>query len=154
MWSNELMNVLTTLLLAVPKALWNAVTVLAGGPEGAWWRWVAVEVGVLLALIAIAALVGRYVQRRLRNEFVIRWGAAAAIAAPFGLVWSGYGLLMSQAMNTAAHPETARELLTFTWALPLTVAMPVYAVGGVMMQVALAAALCTVVLMYLGEALA
>lgn len=154
MWTNEAISFLGTLVLAVPTALWNAVTVLAGGPDAPWWRWVLVEEGILLALIAVAALFGRGVQRRLHHEFVVRWGAAAAIAAPFGLVWAGYSLLMSQAMNTAAHPDTARELLTFTWALPLTVALPAYAVGGVMLQVGLAAALGTVVLMYLGEALA
>jgi hypothetical protein len=107
-----------------------------------------------VALIAVAGILGRWVQRRFSQQFVIRWGVALLFALPFGLVWAGYSLLMSQAMNIALHPATAREVFTFTWALPMTIALPAYSFGGLAMQVGAAAVISTVVLVYVGEALA
>lgn len=143
---------------AIAVAIWHMVLVLAGGPDGGVWRWVVVEFGMLVALLvaggAVAATglkVGGSVMPRVP---MVRWIPAAIVALPFGTIWTAYAIMQSQAINVMMHPSELREVMHFTWGLPLVVTLPVYAVGGVWWQFAWAAAFGTIVVLLTGEVLA
>ncbi|MCX6020604.1 MAG: hypothetical protein NTZ05_02535, partial [Chloroflexi bacterium] len=139
---------------AAAGAVWNLVSALSGGAQGPWWRWIIIEEGMLLLLVLAGAAVsatGLKVGGRLGGGF--RWLPAAVVALPFGAIWSGYALLQGQAMNLSAHPQEAQGVLQLTWGLPLTLAIPLYGIGGVVLQLATATALASVAVLIAGEAI-
>ncbi|MCX6020599.1 MAG: hypothetical protein NTZ05_02510, partial [Chloroflexi bacterium] len=139
MSDTRVVSAIMSLILNGADALWGVVTVLAGGAEAPWWRWTTVELGLLLLLVlagaglsAAALKLGGHLGRG------FRWLPALVAAVPFGAVWSGYALVQSQAINLSAHPQEAQGVLQLTWGLPLTLAIPLYNIGGVFLQTATA----------------
>ena len=154
MSETQVVSALMGLIISGADVLWSVVTVLAGGAEGPWWRWATVELLVLAVLVAAGAGMSAAALKlgsHLGRGF--RWLPALLAAVPFGAVWSGYALLQGQAINLSAHPQQAQDVLQLTWGLPLTLAIPLYSIGGVFLQTATATVIASAAILVAAEVL-
>ena len=126
---------LAGLLKGYSLGLWGIVVSLAGGLQAPLWRWVLVEEGLFVFLLAFGSW---WVRMVLGLGNTVRtpehWGTAAVFASGFSLLWSWYGLVASQAIHLGVHPLYGWEWPFFTWGLPLLAAGSLLPTQGLLPQ--------------------
>lgn len=144
---------LAAALSAWSLGVWATVIPLAGGPHGPVWRWVLVEEGLFLLLLAVGSwwvrvTLGLGQLRRTPQHY----GVASVFATIFSLLWCWYGLTLTAAMAAGMHPIAGWEWAFFTWGLPMTLAAAIVAPGaGLVVHLGVALTLGAAALMALGR---
>lgn len=131
--------------------LWHVVSTLAGGPDSPAWRWALVEEGLFLALVLAGAYPIRRILGRKLERHMSQWGFSLATAAPFAALWTWYSFVLSDATRLGAHPLAMRDVVTFTWGLPMAAAVPFLTFGGLLLQVGIAILLATMIIVVIGH---